>query len=159
MDLGYNLENQVLWQSFHLRPVLNIWSKLQFYAWICLTLTIKYAALIDSLVEEILWFCKIAIHICCRCQVALVCCCCCNRSSIHKCNRCNLSTLYLRSFSIREVTCRVTNRESVIGRCISRAEARSTESSLKYRTCFHNICSTSITKQFHIYRHTCRIHA
>ena len=49
------------------------------------------------------------INIFSRSKEALVYCCSCNRTSVHKCNRCNLTITWLRAFSVREVSCRMSD--------------------------------------------------
>ena len=53
VDLGNNLQDQVVCKCSHLRPVFDIRSKLNLYAWICHALAVKYTVLVDRLIEVV----------------------------------------------------------------------------------------------------------
>ena len=158
MYLWYNLNNKIFWKGHHLRPVLNIRAKLDFLIRICYTLAVKYSVCVNILVKMICRTCKFNINICSRCKISFICRCCCNRTSIHKCNRCNLTFLKLWTFSVREVSCWMSDWKCIISRCISGTKTRTTECSLNYSTCLHKISKSSISCKFHINWRTCRIY-
>ena len=93
-----------------------------------------------------------------RCQISFIGGCCCNGSCIHQRHRGNLTVLKLGSFSVREVSCRMTDTERIICRSIPRAKARSAECCLNNRSCRKEICDSTVFHQFHVNRSTCRIH-
>ena len=92
-----------------------------------------------------------------RCQESFICCGCRNGTCIHQCYGCDLSALQLASFTVREVSGRVSDGECIIGRCISCAETWSTECGLHDRSCFHQCRNCSIFHKFHVNWCTCRV--
>ena len=74
--------------------------------------------------------------------------------------RCNLAVLELGAFAVREVSCRVTDRECVVCRSIAGTKARTAERSLHNRSRFHESSPLQpFLIKFHINRHGSRIHA
>ena len=57
MDLRNNLHDQILRKCSHLRPVLNIRTKLDLYTRISSTLAVKYTIVINCLIKEIFLSC------------------------------------------------------------------------------------------------------
>ena len=157
MNLWNHLKEHILRKRTHCRPVLNVWSELDFNWRICHSMAVKYTVLIYSLVKEIFWLCKVDINIRCWCKEALVCCCCSDWTCIHECHWADLSVLYLRTLSVREVSCWMTDRECVVGRCISCTKARSAESSLYDCTCLKKLCYSSVFHKLHVYWSRCRV--
>ena len=127
MDLRYHFQNQILRQSAHGRPVLDIRAKMDLHTRICHTVAVKYAILVDLAVEEIFRITEFHIQIRCCCQITFIGCGCCDGSGIHQCHRCDLSILKLGTFPVREVSGRMADTESIIGRSIPGAEARTTK--------------------------------
>ena len=159
MNLRYHFKYQILCQCRHLRPVFNIRTKLDFYAWICYTLAVKDSILINSLIKEVFLMSVISGKFFRRCQETFVCCCCRDRSCIHKCNRRNLSILNLGSFTVREVSGCMTDTECIIGRCISGTKAWSAECSFNNSTCLKKVCKDTVSCKFHVDWSTCWINA
>ena len=95
---------------------------------------------------------------CRRCQETFVCGCRCDGTGIHKSHRRNLTILNLGSFTIREVSCRVTDTKRIVRRCIACAKARTTECCFYNCTSLKQICQNTILRKFHINRCTCRIY-
>ena len=158
MNLWYNFQYQILRKCWHCRPVFDIRSELDLCIRISHTMTIKYTICINLLVKVVFLSLVFYVHICCRCQETFICCCCCNWTGIHKCNGCNLSTLKLGTFTVREVSCRVANRKCIICRCISSSKAWSAECCFYNCSCFHKIRNCTVFHKFHIDWCTCRIY-
>lgn len=74
VDLGNNLQNQVLGKLRHSRPVFDVRSELDFYRRICHTLAVEDTVLVNLLVEVV---CRLRVCsgelVCCG-QESLVCC-------------------------------------------------------------------------------------
>ena len=86
MDLRYHFQDQILRQSAHGRPVLDIRAKMNLHTRICHTVAVKYAILIDLAVEEIFRITEFHIQIRCCCQITFIGCGCCDGSGIHQCH-------------------------------------------------------------------------
>ena len=152
MDLGYYLENEVLRKCFHLRPVLDVRSELDLCVGICNALGIENSVLIDLIVECVSVVVKLARKCCSGCENALVCSCCGDGSCVHECNGRDLAALNLGAFSVREVSCGVTDGECIVCRCIARTEARSAECCLKDSACLKESCCNAVLNEFHVDR-------
>ena len=158
MDFGYNLNDQIICQSGHCRPVLDVWSKMDLHFRMSHTLAVINSVVINRLIKMIFWM--LVFNICqigCRCQESFISCCCCDRTGIHQCNRSYLAILKLGTFTVREVTCCVTDTESIIRRCVTSTKARTAESCLQNGTCCKQISCHAVSQQFHINWCTCRI--
>ena len=83
MNLGYNLQHQILCKCRHLWPILDVRSKLNLNRRISHTLAVKYAVCINCLIKMIGRTCKFHITIRCCCKIPLIGCCCRNRTCIH----------------------------------------------------------------------------
>ena len=159
MNLGYNLQHQILCKCRHLWPILDVRSKLNLNRRISHTLAVKYAVCINILIKEILLSSVFACEVLCRGQKALVRCSGCNGTCIHKCNGRNLTVLDFGAFTVREVSCSMTDTECIICRSITSAKARSAECSFYNCTCLKKVCQNTVFSQFHINRCACRINA
>ena len=159
MDFADNLQNQVLGKRTHSGPVLDIGSEVDVYGRIRYTLGVKYAVCVNLAVKVILIMVEITVKFGSRCQYALVCCGCGYGSCIHKSNGSNLTALQLGTFTVREVSGRMTDTEGVVGGCIACAEAGTAECCLHNRTGFQNSCCTTVPDKFHVYRHGSGIYA
>ena len=109
MDLRYNFQHKIICQCRHLRPVFDVWSKLDLNRRICHALGIKDTVLINICIKVIFVFAKFTVKFCCRCQNTLICRSCCNGTCIHQCNGRNLTILQLGALTVREVSCRMTD--------------------------------------------------
>ena len=132
MNFRNYFQYQIIGQCTHFRPVFDIWTKLNFCVRVCYTLAVKDSVFINCLIKEITRFRIFYIKIRCGSQVPLICCSCCNGTCIHQSNRRNLTILNLRTFTIREVSGRVTNTKRIVCRCISSSKARTA------KRCFYN---------------------
>ncbi len=121
-------------------------------------MTVKHTILVNRTVKEIFWLCKIHIHLCRSSQITFICSCCSNGPCIHQCYGCYLSALYFRTFTIREVPCRMTNGKTVICRRISGAKTRSAKRCLHHSSCSHDLSRSPVAYQLHIDRHTGRVY-
>ena len=158
MNLRYHFQNQVICQCRHFRPVFDIGTKLDFNRWICHTLAVKHTIFINCFIKVIFWIRINSFKFCCRSQAAFVGCCGSNRTCIHKCNRRNLSILNLGTFTVREVSGRMTNTEGIVGRSISGTKTRSAECCLHDCSCSDQGSQCSVLSQLHVNRSTCRIY-
>ena len=97
------------------------------------------------------------VHLCRSCQEALVC----RRrrdgTCIHQRNRSDLAILHLRAFPVREVPCRMADREGPICRGIARTKAGSAESGLDNAPSLDQISKAAILHQLHVDRHGSRV--
>ena len=159
MDFRYDLHDQILRKRRHLRPVFNIRTKLDLYIRICFAFAVEHTIRINILIKMILL--SFIFYIKCRSrrQISFICRCRRNGTSIHKSNRRNLTALKLASFTVREVSRCMTDRERIICRCISRSETRTAKCCFYNCSRFHKIGYDTIFHKFHINRRTCRIYA
>lgn len=125
VNLGNNFQHKILRKRAHSRPVLDIWSKLDLYVRICHTLAVKYTVFINGLIKEVFRLAVVYINIGSCGKESLICSGCSDRTRIHQCYGSNLSVLYLRALTVREVTCRMTDGKCIICRCISGTKAQS----------------------------------
>lgn len=125
VNLRNNFQHKILRKRAHSRPVLDIWSKLDLYVRICHTLAVKYTIFINGLIKEVFRLAVVYINIGSCGKESLICSGCSDRTRIHQCYGSNLSVLYLRALTVREVTCRMTDGKCIICRCISGTKARS----------------------------------
>lgn len=109
MDLGNNLQNQILGKLRHSRPVFDVRSELDFYRRICHTLAVEDTVLVNLLVEVVCRFRVCSGELVCCGQESLVCCGCCNGTCIHQGNGRNLTVLDLGSLAVQEVSGGVTD--------------------------------------------------
>ena len=144
MNLGHHLKKQVLWQRRHLRPVLDIRSKLNLNRRICLSLAVKHTVCVNILVKMIFLSCEFHIQVCRCCKEALICRSRRDGTGIHKRNRRNLSVLKLRALTIREISCRMADGQPIVCRSIPRPKARPAERSLHDCSCLHQICNRPV---------------
>ena len=158
VNLGNNFQHKILRKRAHSRPVLDIWSKLDLHTRISHSLAVKDTILIDLLIKEVFRVAELYIQIRCGCQITLVGRCRSDRTRIHQCYGSNLSVLYLRALTVREVTCRMTDGKCIICRCISGTKARSAECSLDNGTCLQQIGNGTVLNQFHINRSRRRVY-
>ena len=157
VNLRYDFQDQVLSQCRHLWPVFDVRSELNLHRRICNTLTVEYSVLIDSSIKVIFRIAICSRILSSRSQASFVCCSRRDRTGIHQGYGRDLSILDLRTFTVREVSCRMADTESIICRCITGAEARTTECSFYDGTCLDESCQCSVLCKFHINRCTCRI--
>ena len=109
VDLGNNLQNQILGKLRHSRPVFDVRSELDFYRRICHTLAVEDTVLVNLLVEVVCRFRVCSGELVCCGQESLVCCGCCNGTCIHQGNGRNLAVLDLGALAVREVSGGVTD--------------------------------------------------
>ena len=159
MDLGYDFQYHIFCQRCHFRPVFDVRTKLDLLIRICHALAVEYTVCVNRAVEVIFWIAEIYVHIGSRSQVSFVCCSSCDGTCIHQCYGRNLAILQFASFTVREVTCRVTDTQGIVCRCITCSETWSAECCLHDRTCCHQICQSAVSCQFYIDRSTCRVYA
>ena len=157
VDLGYYLQHQVFRKLTHCRPVFDVRAEFDLYGWICHTLAVKYAVLINTAVEEIFWFSELSIDVRGRCEIALVCCCRRDGTCIHQRYGSDLSALEFGAFAVREVSGRVADTECIICRCISCTEARTAKCRFYDCSALDQGSEAPIFCQLHIDRRTCRI--
>ena len=157
VDLRYNFQDQILSQCRHLRPVFDVRSELNLHRRIRNTLTVEYSVLIDSSIKVIFRIAVCSRILSSRSQASFVCCSRRDRTGIHQGYGRDLSILDLRTFTVREVSCRMADTESIICRCITGAKTRTTECSFYDGTCLDESCQCSVLCKFHINRCTCRI--
>ena len=136
MNLRYHTQNQIFRKLCHCRPVFNVRTKLYFHFRICHSLGVKYSVCINISIKVILVFMNRSIKFCGCCKNTLVRCSSCNRACIHQCYRRNLTILQLGTFSVREVSGRVTDTECIVCRSITSTKAGTTECCLHNRTGF-----------------------
>ena len=141
----------------HFRPVYDVWSEFDLYTWICFAKTIVNTVVINRLVKEIFRFCKLCINIHSGSKVSFVGCCSSDGTGIHQSNRCNLSVGYLGTFTVREVTGRMTDTKSLIAWHISCSKTWTAESGTNSGTSLHKVSNAAIFNQFHKDRLGCRI--
>ena len=67
MDHGSDLEHQVVCQRHHLRPILDVWSKLNLLLRLWMSPSIIDTVIVDLLVEEIFLSLVFYIQIGCSC--------------------------------------------------------------------------------------------
>ena len=158
VNLGNDLQHQIFRKRAHRRPVLDIRTEMDFHRGICHTMGIKYAILINLRIKMILIFADGSVEFSRRCQASLICRSRRNRTGIHQSYRSDLAVLQLGAFTVREVSCRMTDRERIVCRRIASTEARTAERSLHNSSRFQNRRRTAIFNQFHINRHGSRIH-
>ena len=149
MDHRNGLQKHIVGKREHFRPVYDVWTKFDLNRWIGFSDTIVYTVFVNVLIKEIFRLCKVDIHVGCCCKISFVCGSSCDRTGIHKSNGSNLSVRNLRTFTVREVTCRMTDAESFVARHIAGTKTWSTESGTYGSTCLHKICNSTIFYQFH----------
>ena len=157
MDLGNHFQQQVVRQRRHFRPVLDIRTELDLHRGICDAFAVEYTVLIDSFVKEIFLSCIPAGILLRGGQEALVGRRCSDGTGIHESHRRDLAVLDLGTFTVGEVPRRMTDAESIVGRCVSRAETGSAEGSLDYAAAGQDIRKNTVLCQFHIDRRAGRI--
>ena len=91
-------------------------------------------------------------------QISLIRCCRRDGTGIHQRYGRNLTILDLGTFTVREVSGGMTDGERIVRRSVSCAEARSTKRSLDHGSCLHQICQSSVSRQFHVNRCAGRIY-
>ena len=149
MNHRYHFQKYIIRKCMHFRPVYNVWSKFNFNRRICLADTIKDTVIINGMIKIVFRFCKVCINICCCRQISLIRSRCRNRTSIHKCNRSNLSIRNFRSLAVREVPCRMTDTKSLVAWHIAGTKTWTAESGTNGSSCFHQISNASIFHKFH----------
>ena len=137
VDLGYDFQDHIFRKGGHLRPVLDVRTEMDLFARICHTMTVKNTVCINIAVKMIGRTCILYIQIGSSCQIALICRRCSDGAGIHKSHRSDLTALKLTSLTIREVSGRMTDTESIVGRSISCAETGTTECRFHDRTGLH----------------------
>ncbi len=159
MNLADYLENQVLRQRTHLRPVLDIGAKLYLHIRVSHALGVKDAVCINLAVEMIFILSDLPVKVRSRCQHSPIGSRSRNGTGIHQRNRRNLAVLELAALTVGEVPGGVADTESIVCRGITCTEAWSAESCLHDGACLHDGGGTAVSDQLHVYRHGSRIYA
>ncbi len=159
MDLTHHLQNQILRQSPHLRPVLDIGPQLNLRIRICHSPGIKHTVGINFAVKMIPIFSKLPVELRGRRQHAPIGGGGGNGTGVHQRHGRNLAVLELASLTVGEIPGGMPDTERIVGRCIPGAEAGAAECRLHNGTGLHNGRRAAISHQFHVHRHGCGIHA
>ncbi len=159
MNLRHHTQHQILRQCTHLRPVLDIRSKLDLHGFVRHAFGIKYSVGINIAVKMIFIFSDLSVKVRRRRQNAFI-----RRRSrdgtgIHQRHRRDLAALQLGALPVREVSRGVTDTERIVCRRIARAEAGPAECRFHHSAGLQNIRCLPVSDQFHINGHGCRIYA
>ena len=148
VDISCYFEQYIWRQFFDRRPWFNGWAIHKFSIFIRFVKATIYLAFIRFIIIVVSWHHIIIFDISSRRQCTTVNSRSCYGTGVKKCNGRNLTIPWFRTFTIREVTCRMTTTESRIIRCIACAEARATEGCTHDGTSAHKVYKGTIFHKF-----------
>ena len=158
MDDRCKLDEQIIGELVHLGPIRDIGPKDELLILVSLAIAVIDAIIINILIEMIGLALILVIDIGRSSDYAAVSCGRCDAESIHKANACELTVTGLAAIAIREITGRMAEGETVIGRGIACAEAGTAEAGLDDSACFKQIRDRADLCQLEIYGNRRRIY-
>ena len=143
-DVGADLQQQVIRQSRHFRPVFDIGAEFQLICRLGLAPAVVHSLLIDTGIIFVDGISIYHIQVGRSCQPASVGSCCRYGSCIHQCYRADLPLPRLGAFPVWEVAGSMADREFPVCRCVACPEAWAAEAFTHHRSGRNEIKSSAV---------------